>query len=101
MCEDQPVDTWTLCHIAVAAALGAASRQLCIRSKWTLCVFLLVLWELFEFTGRELGWTWVPDWFECESWTNIAADLLLGVAGVALGLAVHKKLRRTGGCDGK
>ena len=93
MCDDEVFDVWTLCHLVVSAVIGFASRALCIGYKWLVCVFLLVLWELFELTGRELGWTFVPAWFECESVLNVAVDIGVGVVGVAFGMKLHQRMR--------
>ena len=92
MCDDEMIDVWTICHVAVSTVIGFFSRVQCIRQRWVVCVGLLVVWELFEMMGRKLHWTWIRAWFECESELNVAADIAVGIAGVAFGMALHKRM---------
>jgi hypothetical protein len=72
------LDRWSLVHAASGAALGLLTRS------FLLALALLVAYEALEAGLRALKRDPAgKGLFEYESWPNIAADVLVGMAGFA------------------
>ena len=71
-----PIDGWTSAHVVSGAILGA------VRAPWWVSLGVLVAFEAVEAAGRKgvVGGTGL---LEPESWSNIGADVLAGMAGWA------------------
>lgn len=84
------LDWWVLSYIGSGMVLrGVFGVGYCS------LLFLLVAWELFEWSGHELNWKWGPDaWWGHESWeSRWLLDIGSGVLGALLIDCVlrHKK----------
>ena len=71
-------------------ALGVVVDQHLSRKETTAVGLVLIIgWELFEALGRGLGWSFGA-WFACETWGNIALDVVIGALGFFAGNRVAR-----------
>ena len=71
------IDWWSLPHFAAGLVLGL------LPIGWVVATVLIVGYEVVEAGLRRIK-TAEGGLFEYESWTNIAVDVVLGLAGFAI-----------------
>jgi hypothetical protein len=69
------VDWWSIPHVLSGMALAATGLG------WISCGILLCAYEVFEAALRRIKTQSGAGVFEYESWPNIVADVLVGIAG--------------------
>jgi hypothetical protein len=74
---EDPFDWWSLAHFSAGLVLGLMPLG------WPWAVALVLGYEAFE-GGLRLIKTEDGGLFEYESWPNIGADIVLGLAGYAI-----------------
>ena len=74
---DAPFDSWSPVHVASGAGLALLGASLPV------AVGLIVGFEVLEAGLRRIK-TAEGGLFEYESWSNITADIILGMAGFAM-----------------
>jgi hypothetical protein len=78
------LDAWSLAHLASGVGLGLVG----LATIWALVA--IVAFEVVEGGLRRIKTTQRSSGlFEHESWSNIAADIVVGASGFFLGRAAH------------
>lgn len=80
------LDAWTWVHVGSGVALGVLLRS------WWVVLALLVAYEAFEGVLRRIKLE-EGGLFEYESWPNIVADVVAGMAGFAAARLLLAALR--------
>lgn len=87
-------DKWSLVHFVNGIVGGMIVWALPVSNAWRVVLFILgmLLWELFEWCGRRLHWTWgcCPVMWEPEDLVNsLIGDLVSGACGAAMSYPVN------------